>query len=107
MKKVRSWHATWRILVVCTCRYAKGYQGDPCAYGTEDHDVNGKEIGPQAESTWLRVVPWSLYKVLKYVDKRYDPKEIRVTENGVSDPGESNMQRQDAMHDKFRVDYFR
>ena len=89
------------------CRYAKGYPNDPCAYGTEDHDANGKEIGAQAESTWLRVVPWSLYKVLKYVDKRYKPTDIRVSENGVSAPGESSKSLQDALHDSFRVDYFK
>jgi hypothetical protein len=33
-------------------------------------DEAGREIGAQAESYWLRVVPWAFYKLLKYVDAR-------------------------------------
>lgn len=35
-----------------------------------DKDPAGVEIGEQAESYWLRVVPWAFYKLLKYVDDR-------------------------------------
>jgi hypothetical protein len=52
------------------CRYAKGSTTDQCSVETRDKDINGKEIGAQAESVWLRVVPWSFYKLLKYVQDR-------------------------------------
>jgi hypothetical protein len=53
------------------CRYAKGSTSDQCSVETRDTDINGKEIGAQAESAWLRVVPWSFYKLLKYVQDRW------------------------------------
>lgn len=52
------------------CRYAKGNPDDKCAVYSTDVDPNGVEIGAQAESYWLRVVPWAFYKLLKYVDDR-------------------------------------
>lgn len=52
------------------CRYAKGSTNDKCAVETREQDRNGKDIGPLAESVWLRVVPWSFYKLLKYVQNR-------------------------------------
>eukprot|EP00882_Tetradesmus_deserticola_P021744 GHRQ01023541.1.p1 GENE.GHRQ01023541.1~~GHRQ01023541.1.p1 ORF type:complete len:292 (+),score=51.76 GHRQ01023541.1:234-1109(+) len=89
------------------CRYVKGSPNDTCSVETRDRDVNGTEIGAQAESSWLRVVPWSFYKLLKYVQKRYDPKQIMITENGVSVPKEGNMTVQQAIKDDFRVNYYR
>jgi hypothetical protein len=60
------------LLHFCSaCRYAKGSTTDQCSVETRDKDINGKEIGAQAESAWLRVVPWSFYKLLKYVQDRY------------------------------------
>lgn len=52
------------------CRFAKGNAEDQCAVYSTDKDPNGVEIGAQAESYWLRVVPWAFYKLLKYVDDR-------------------------------------
>lgn len=52
------------------CRYAKGDEKDACAVHSTDKDPAGVEIGAQAESYWLRVVPWAFYKLLKYVDDR-------------------------------------
>jgi hypothetical protein len=52
------------------CRYAKGFANDKCAVETREQDINGKDIGALAESSWLRVVPWSFYKLLTYVQKR-------------------------------------
>lgn len=53
-----------------TGKYAKGSADDKCAVFSTDRDANGVEIGAQAESFWLRVVPWAFYKLLKYVDNR-------------------------------------
>jgi hypothetical protein len=51
-------------------RLAKGDANDKCAVYATDKDANGVDIGPQAESYWLKVVPWAFYKLLKYVDDR-------------------------------------
>lgn len=51
-------------------RFAKGSAADKCVVDTVEQDANGKDIGPLAESVWLRVVPWSIYKLLKYANDR-------------------------------------
>lgn len=88
-------------------RYARGDAADQCVAYSTDKDINGVEIGAQAESYWLRVVPWGFYKLLKYVDERYHPQHIVITENGVSVPKEQTMRVGDATRDAFRVDYYR
>jgi len=71
-----------------------------------DTDVNGNPIGPVAASHWLLVVPWGFQKLLKYVYQRYET-PILITENGCDAPGENEMPLTQALHDKFRVDYYR
>jgi len=67
---------------------------------------NGKLIGPQADSSWLYVVPWGIHKMLHWVADRYGSPPIYITENGVSVPNENNMPLQDALHDQFRIDFY-
>lgn len=38
-------------------------------------------------STWVRVVPWGLRKLVNWISKTYDNPEIFVTENGYGDDG--------------------
>ena len=45
----------------------------------------------QADSEWLRVVPWGLRKLLVWIDQRYNHPDIYVLENGVDCPQESNL----------------
>eukprot|EP00879_Flechtneria_rotunda_P008056 GHRR01008439.1.p1 GENE.GHRR01008439.1~~GHRR01008439.1.p1 ORF type:complete len:521 (+),score=119.18 GHRR01008439.1:997-2559(+) len=90
-----------------TAKYAAGNPNDTCSVEPREQDQYGRDIGPLAESGWLRVVPWGIYKMMKYVDQRYHPAEIIITENGVSAPGEAAMPVQQAIRDKFRVDYYR
>lgn len=59
------------LLLLLLLRYAKGDANDSCAVTTVEQDINGKDIGPLAESVWLRVVPWSIYKLLSYVNTRW------------------------------------
>ncbi|KAI8472243.1 MAG: beta-glucosidase 1A [Monoraphidium minutum] len=80
--------------------------GDPLGYQISDYK-DGQPIGPLAQSNWLRVVPESLYKLCRYVTMRYGAPDIWITENGVSAPGEASMPVEQAVHDAFRVDYFR
>ncbi len=51
--------------------------------------IDGKLIGPQAESTWLNVYPSGMRGVLNWIDKRYSHPIIYVFENGVSVPHEN------------------
>ena len=70
-----------------------------------DTDVNGKLIGPYAQSSWLQVYPLGLRKLLKWIDKNYNHPAIYVFENGVSVPNESEMPIEQALNDTFRINY--
>ncbi len=80
--------------------------GTRYGYRQTAHDKKGVPIGPLAQSDWLRVVPWGLYKTLKYAAGRYPGTQLFVTENGVSAPGEANMKTEERVLDGFRVGYF-
>ncbi|KAK9476944.1 glycoside hydrolase superfamily [Lipomyces japonicus] len=66
---------------------------------------DGIEIGPQADLSWLRPVPWGFKKLLEYLYARYG-KDIYVTENGVIGPNEKNLSREVGLNDQFRIDFF-
>ncbi|KAJ8927832.1 hypothetical protein NQ314_019663, partial [Rhamnusium bicolor] len=48
------------------------------------------EKWPKSNSDWLRVVPYGVRKVLKWIKDKYDDPDIIITENGFSDKGEIN-----------------
>lgn len=85
------------------------FKNDPNGkIGNWDHDqkvidtvigIDGKQIGPQAESGWLYVYPPGIRGVLNWVSNRYGAPKIFIFENGVSVPGESQMKISDAVHD--------
>ncbi|KAK6184280.1 hypothetical protein SNE40_006780 [Patella caerulea] len=69
------------------------YKDDPSRAGKEAPDYF-KDRGilsdfdpswPGSGSTWLKVVPWGLRKILNWVKNNYGDREILITENGVSD----------------------
>ena len=61
-----------------------------------------------AESSWLAVYGPGIRKLVNWVKKRYgDDSGIYVFENGVSVPNENKMSIVDAVHDTFRVNYYR
>lgn len=45
-------------------------------------------IFASTESGWLRVNPWGIRRLLKWIKDRYGNPPVYVTENGVSDKGE-------------------
>jgi len=73
---------------------------------TLDVQRNGIQIGPQADSDWLYVVPYGIRKNLFWLQDRYGPMDFWITENGVDVPGESNLPISQALHDDFRVKYY-
>ncbi len=70
-------------------------------------DVNGNVIGPTADSTWLQVVPKGMRGIVNWIDKRYNHPKIYVFENGVSVPDENKLFIYQAVHDTFRVDFYK
>ncbi|EIE27639.1 beta-glucosidase [Coccomyxa subellipsoidea C-169] len=85
---------------------AIGLQG-PCDYSETQVDLAGKLIGAEAESDWLKVTPWGFRLMLNWVNDRYQPKEIIVTENGMSMKGEDAMPMPQALQDTQRVNFYR
>ncbi|XP_033747862.1 lactase-phlorizin hydrolase-like [Pecten maximus] len=65
----------------------------------QDLDITYDNCWNRSESSWLRVNPWGLRKLLKWIHDRYDSPAIYVTENGVSDKGQLN--------DETRIRYYR
>jgi beta-glucosidase/6-phospho-beta-glucosidase/beta-galactosidase len=49
-------------------------------------------------SSWLKVVPWGMRKLLNWINENYDHPEIVITENGFSDHGE--------LDDQGRINYY-
>ncbi|NXV01008.1 LPH hydrolase, partial [Cettia cetti] len=59
---------------------------------------------PQAASSWIRVVPWGLRRLLKFVSQEYTGSKIPIYVAGNGVPtGDSG----DLLNDTLRVDYFR
>ncbi|XP_051131801.1 raucaffricine-O-beta-D-glucosidase-like isoform X2 [Andrographis paniculata] len=68
-------------------------------------EKNGIPIGPVGGSSWLYIVPWGLYKLLKHIKATYsDIPAIYITENGVDEKNECKVQSVD---DTIRVKYHR
>ncbi|KAJ9682745.1 hypothetical protein PVL29_018634 [Vitis rotundifolia] len=68
------------------------------------YERNGVPIGPRANSFWLYIVPWGMYKTVSYVKEQYGNPPIIISENGMDDPG--NVTLPMALHDTTRVRYF-
>lgn len=53
------------------------------------HHRDGELVGPQAAGDWQHVVPEGLYKLIKYVEKRYNHPEVIITgEEGLQQFGD-------------------
>lgn len=66
---------------------------------------NGVPIGPRANSNWLYIVPWGLYKAVTYVKEHYGNPTMILSENGMDDPG--NVTLPAGLHDTIRVNYYK
>ncbi|XP_018573206.1 myrosinase 1 [Anoplophora glabripennis] len=55
---------------------------------------------PGSASSWLKVTPWGMRKLLNWVKTTYNDPEIFITENGVSEDGSS-------LEDEIRINYYR
>ncbi len=89
-----------------TGEVGKDYSNDGRYWGSSKN-MNGEQIGPQAESDWLFVYPLGFRRLLKWMDDRYDHAPIYVFENGVSVPGETQQPIEEAIHDTFRLNFYK
>lgn len=81
--------------------------GDDGRYSSSSTDVYGNLIGPQAQSSWLYVYPEGMRGLLNWISDRYGNSKIYVFENGVSVPGENDLPIDEAIHDTFRVNFYK
>ena len=64
------------------------------------HDIVNNLWFCRSGSSWLRVVPWGLRKLLVWIKDNYGNPPIYITENGISD-------RNATLQDTHRVNYYR
>lgn len=70
-------------------------------------DTQGREVGPETQSRWLRPNPPGFRRMLGWISGRYGGPRIYVTENGTCVKGENELTREERLEDEFRVEYFR
>ncbi|KAL3639391.1 hypothetical protein CASFOL_017298 [Castilleja foliolosa] len=82
-----------------------GYDADQrILYSSENKD--GEEIGEPCGSTWLRIVPWGIYKHLVYMKNTYpDLPPVYITENGCSEINDHTLTATAACPDPIRTKY--
>ncbi|XP_050512615.1 myrosinase 1-like isoform X4 [Diabrotica virgifera virgifera] len=81
-------------------RNAADKRRDVVSYDADSEvDTYQKEEWPKTASSWLRVVPWGLRKLLNWIKFTYGDIPIIITENGVSEDGSS-------LEDDIRTDYY-
>ncbi|CAN1238034.1 Putative beta-glucosidase 41 [Linum grandiflorum] len=68
---------------------------------------NGIAIGETAASSWLRIVPWGIRKLMNYVKDKYGNPHVIITENGMDDPNSPFISREKALQDEKRIEYHR
>ncbi|XP_049840618.1 myrosinase 1-like isoform X1 [Schistocerca gregaria] len=83
-----------------TTRYAaSGTQGEIPSLQRDSGVIRSYDPKwPSSASSWLKVVPWGLRKMLNWIKKEYGNLPLLITENGFSDHG--------GLHDKDRINYF-
>nr|PNR45839.1 hypothetical protein PHYPA_015610 [Physcomitrium patens] len=66
---------------------------------------NGSQIGHQAASEWLYIVPWGIGKTLVWLTERYQKPLIFVTENGMDDL-DGSKPVPELLNDVNRIDFY-
>mmetsp|Transcript_97644 Transcript_97644/g.232405 ORF Transcript_97644/g.232405 Transcript_97644/m.232405 type:complete len:612 (+) Transcript_97644:67-1902(+) len=88
--------------------------GDHDDHGDQDVDPlhpqerffkDGKPIGDKFIGAWLYKVPEEMLLHLRWVNQRYQPHQIYITENGCPDPG--HTQYAWTVDDSYRISFFR
>ncbi|XP_021910507.1 beta-glucosidase 40 isoform X2 [Carica papaya] len=66
---------------------------------------DGKAIGDRANSIWLYIVPQSMRSLMNYIKKKYGNPIVIITENGMDDPNNPLISRNNALKDEKRIRY--
>ncbi|OVA15361.1 Glycoside hydrolase [Macleaya cordata] len=61
----------------------------------------------QAASSWLRIVPWGIRTLSRYVKNKYGNPPVVITENGMDDPNSPFTTLHLALQDDKRISYHR
>jgi beta-glucosidase len=68
-------------------------------------NINGTQIGPQAQPPWLYSVPWGFRKIVGWISSRYNKVPIYITENGVGEQDTGKVELDDQARIKYYSDY--
>uniref|UniRef100_A0A0E0Q1R8 Beta-glucosidase n=2 Tax=Oryza rufipogon TaxID=4529 RepID=A0A0E0Q1R8_ORYRU len=66
---------------------------------------HGKKIGETAASSWLHIVPWGMFKLMKHVKEKYGNPPVVITENGMDDANHPFSRLEDVLQDDKRIQY--
>ncbi|KAJ8936596.1 hypothetical protein NQ314_012211 [Rhamnusium bicolor] len=87
-----------------TASIIKASAEPPIGHPSFDLDAGNTEYQPStwdsSYSSWLKITPWAMRKLLNWVSDTYNQPDIIITENGVSDSGAS-------LDDQIRVNFYR
>ncbi|KAA3486776.1 Beta glucosidase 41 isoform 1 [Gossypium australe] len=67
----------------------------------------GAAIGEKAASRWLRIVPWGIRKLARYLKDKYGNPPVIITENGMDDLNSPFISIKRALKDVKRIQYHR
>ncbi|XP_021287875.1 putative beta-glucosidase 41 isoform X2 [Herrania umbratica] len=67
----------------------------------------GAAIGERAASRWLRIVPWGIRKLARYVKDKYGNPPVIITENGMDDLNSPFINVKKALQDDKRIKFHR
>ncbi|GMN63192.1 hypothetical protein TIFTF001_032274 [Ficus carica] len=67
----------------------------------------GVAIGERAASHWLRIVPWGIRKLARYVKDKYGNPPVIITENGMDDSNRPFTSLDKALNDEKRIRFHR
>ncbi|XWS09888.1 hypothetical protein CRYUN_Cryun39dG0028400 [Craigia yunnanensis] len=67
----------------------------------------GAAIGERAASRWIRIVPWGIRKLARYLKDKYGNPPVIITENGMDDLNSPFISIKKALNDDKRIEYHR
>uniref|UniRef100_A0A0A9GIL9 BGL04 n=1 Tax=Arundo donax TaxID=35708 RepID=A0A0A9GIL9_ARUDO len=66
---------------------------------------HGKRIGETAASSWLHIVPWGMFKLMKHIKEKYGNPHVVITENGMDDANHPFSRVENILQDDKRIQY--
>merc|ERR1711881_574021 len=85
---------------------AERYSFCPCNDNEDTSHVYNETFECGADSGWLWAKPGAMYQYLNYIKTNYSNPKVYVTEFGCDVHGESELTKEQALVDTFRVTYY-